>query len=160
MTFKASLTSDQQTFSFHSLLQQSYTYLGRLLNLVRKEELNGYNNIASNNPLKRADLTAKNLNALNTMGGRARRPAGKKSSRESSTTTTADTDFGTKLRQNNIIYTTLDAQVADDAANIRELLDRRRGSEPPNQLAYERYLVLTEDYDNELSVKISAYPLL
>ncbi|KUJ07411.1 uncharacterized protein LY89DRAFT_725897 [Mollisia scopiformis] len=94
------------------------------------------------------------------MGGRQRKSAGKKSTGQSSTTTTNDKDFGTKLQQNNIIYTAFDARAADDAVKIRELLDQPRASEPPNQLAYNRYLVLTEDYENELAVEISAYPLL
>lgn len=110
-------------------------------------------------PSKRACLTEKNLGAFEKMGGRQRKSAGK-STGQSSTTTTTDKDFGTKLQQNNIVYTTFDARAADDAAEIRELLDQPRASEPPDQLAYNRYLVLTEDYENELSVEISAYPLL
>jgi hypothetical protein len=110
-------------------------------------------------PSKRARLTEKNLGAFEKMGGRQRKSAGK-STGQSSTTTTTDKDFGTKLQQNNIVYTAFDARAADDAAEIRELLDQPRASEPPDQLAYNRYLVLTEDYENELSIEISAYPLL
>ncbi|ESZ90552.1 hypothetical protein SBOR_9059 [Sclerotinia borealis F-4128] len=71
-----------------------------------------------------------------------------------------DKDFGIKLQQNNIIYTSLDARAPDDIDGVRELLDQRRDSEPPELLDYQRYLVVTEDYENELGVEISAYPLL
>jgi hypothetical protein len=93
------------------------------------------------------------------MGGRQSKSGGK-STGQSSTTKTTDRDFGTKLQQNNIVYTAFDARAADDAAEIRELLDQRRASDPPEQAAYNRYLVLTEDYENERSVELSAYPLL
>ena len=98
--------------------------------------------------------------AFKKMGGRQRKSAGKKSTEQSSTTTTTDKDFGTKLQQNNIVFTAFDVRAANDAVKIRELLDQRRASEPPDQLTYNRYLVLTEDYENELAVEISAYPLL
>ncbi|KAH6716423.1 hypothetical protein BKA61DRAFT_721019 [Leptodontidium sp. MPI-SDFR-AT-0119] len=69
-------------------------------------------------------------------------------------------DFGTKLQQNKVVYTSFDAQALDDVANARKLLDRLRESEPPDRLDYKEYLVLTEDYENKLSVEISAYLLL
>ena len=117
--------------------------------------------ISPERPPKRARLTERNLKAFGNMGGRQRKSAGKKSTgQSSSTTTTTDKDFGTKLQQNNIAYTAFDARAADDVAEVRKLLDQPRASEPPDQLAYNRYLVLTEDYENELAVEISAYPLL
>ncbi|MCJ1399897.1 hypothetical protein MMC11_003100 [Xylographa trunciseda] len=45
-------------------------------------------------------------------------------------------------------------------AGKKKFLDRPRESEPPELLDYQRYLVVTEDYENELGVEISAYPLL
>jgi hypothetical protein len=99
------------------------------------------------------------LRAFEKIRGRQRKSTGK-STGQSSITTTTDKDFGTKLQQNNIVYTAFDARATDDAAEIRVLLDQPRASEPPDQLAYNRYLVLTEDYENELSIEISAYPLL
>ncbi|KAE8442401.1 hypothetical protein EG329_003418 [Mollisiaceae sp. DMI_Dod_QoI] len=83
-----------------------------------------------------------------------------KSTGQSTTTTTTDKDFGTKLQQNNIVYTAFNARAPDDIEDVRELLDRPRESEPPELLDYQRYLVVTEDYENELGVEISAYPLL
>lgn len=101
------------------------------------------------------------MKAFEKMGGRQRKSAGKKSTgQSSSTTTTTDKDFGTKLQQNKIVYTSFDAQAPDDVAKARKLLDRLRESEPPDRLDYKEYLVLTEDYENELGVEISAYPLL
>jgi hypothetical protein len=101
------------------------------------------------------------LEASEKIGGRQRKSTGKKSAgQSSSTTTTTDKDFGTKLQQNSIVYTAFNARAAYDAAKIRELLDQPRASEPPDQLVYNRYLVLTEDYENELAVEVSAYPLL
>jgi hypothetical protein len=111
-------------------------------------------------PPKRARLTEKNLEAFEKMGGRQRKSAGKKSTGQSTTTTTTDKDFGTKLQQNNIVYTTFNARAPDDIDGVRELLDQPRESEPPELLDYQRYLVVTEDYENELGVEISAYPLL
>lgn len=105
-------------------------------------------------PSKRARLTERNLEAFEKMGGRQRKFAGKKSTVQSSTTTTTttDKDFGTKLQQNDIVYTALDAQAPHDIDRVRELLDRSRESEPPEKLDYQRYLVVTEDYENELGV--------
>ena len=60
-----------------------------------------------------------------------------------------------KIITNNIVYTAFNVRAADDAAEFRELLDQPRAFESP--AAYNRYLVLTEDYENELPV---AYPLL
>jgi hypothetical protein len=110
-------------------------------------------------PSKRARLTEKNLGAFEKMGGRQRKSAGK-STGQSSTTTTTNKDFGTKLQQNNIVYTAFDARAPDDVDDVRALLDQPRESEPPELLDYQRYLVVTEDYENELGVEISAYPLL
>src|SRR6266536_356507 len=107
-------------------------------------------------PSKRARLTEKNLEAFEKMGGRQRKSAGKKSTGQSTTTTTTDKDFGTKLQQNNIVYTAFNARAPDDIEDVRELLDRPRESEPPELLDYQRYLVVTEDYENELGVEISA----
>jgi hypothetical protein len=89
------------------------------------------------------------------MGGRQRKAAGK-----ISTITTTDKDFGPRLQQNNVVYTALDAQAPDDIDSVRELLDQPRVSEPPDQLIYNSYLVLTEDYENEITVELSAYPAL
>ena len=114
-------------------------------------------------PPKRARLTEKNLKAFDKMAGRARKSTGKKSTGKQSTgctTTTTDKAFGIQLQQNNVIYTSFDAQAPYDVAEIRELLDRPRESQPPDHLAYNRYLVLTEDHENERGVKLSAYPLL
>ncbi|KAH7408975.1 hypothetical protein BKA64DRAFT_720342 [Cadophora sp. MPI-SDFR-AT-0126] len=69
-------------------------------------------------------------------------------------------DFGPQLQRNNVIYTALDARAPDDVADVREFLDRTRESEPPGHLAYKQYLVNTEGLNNELTVEISAYPLI
>jgi hypothetical protein len=105
--------------------------------------------------LKRAPLTEKNLKLFTKMGGRQRKAAGK-----ISTIITTDKDFGPRLQQNNVVYTALDAQAPDDIDSVRELLDQPRVSEPPDQLIYNSYLVLTEDYENEITVELSAYPAL
>ena len=63
------------------------------------------------------------------------------------------------MKQKDIVYTTFDARAAGGAVKIGELLDQRRASEPPDLLAYDRYLVRT-DYENELAVELSACPLL
>ncbi|CAD6442690.1 ad65608c-6b8c-4d06-972d-db91477303d6 [Sclerotinia trifoliorum] len=95
------------------------------------------------------------------MGGQRRKSAGKKSTGQTcSTTTTTDKDFGTELQQNKVVFTSIDAQAPDDVAEARKFLDRLRESEPPDRLDYKAYLVHTKDYENELSVEISAYPLL
>ncbi|KAL5327273.1 hypothetical protein ACEPPN_004967 [Leptodophora sp. 'Broadleaf-Isolate-01'] len=103
-------------------------------------------------PPKRARLTEKNLEAFEKMGGRQRKSAGKKSTGQSSSTTTiTDKDFGPQLQRNNVIYTALDARALDDVADVRESLDRTRESEPPDHLAYKRYLANTEGLNNELT---------
>ncbi|KAK0110276.1 hypothetical protein ONS96_001896 [Cadophora gregata f. sp. sojae] len=112
-------------------------------------------------PPKRTRLTEKNLKAFEKMGGRQRKSVGRRSSgQSSSTTTTTDKDFGPQLQRNNVIYTALDARAPDDIADVRESLDRTRESEPPDHLAYKQYLVNTEGLNNELTLQISAYPLI
>lgn len=128
---------------------------------TRKRRPDSAIEVGIENPSKRARLTERNLRALDGMGGRQRKSTGKKSAGQlSSTTTTTDKDFGIKLQRNGVVYTSIDARAPDDLANTRELLDRLRESEPPDRLDYKEYLVLTEDYENELGVEISAYPLL
>ncbi|KAM3066353.1 hypothetical protein ACMFMG_003138 [Clarireedia jacksonii] len=107
-------------------------------------------------PPQRARLTKKNLKAFEKVGQDRKKSTGQ----SSSTTTTTDKDFGTKLQKNGVVYTSFDARAPDDIAKTRELLDRSRDSEPPDRSDYQEYLVLTEDYENELGVEISAYPLL
>ena len=130
-------------------------------------------------PLKRAHLTEENLEAFNKMVG-PQRTSSEKYTGQSYTgqsftappttsttdknfgkkTKTTDKNFGTKLQRNNVVYIAVDAQAAGDVAEIRELLNQRRASEPPDQLAYNRYLTLTEDHENERTVEFSVYTLL
>ncbi|KAH8598462.1 hypothetical protein B0O99DRAFT_591745 [Bisporella sp. PMI_857] len=136
-------------------------------------------------PPKRARLTEENLKAFE-MGGRQRKSAGKKSAEQSSsTTTTTDKvlnrlglkiipsllprdflplfehkDFGPQLQRNNVIFDNIDARAPDDINEVRELFNQPRESEPPDQLAYKRYLVTTQGYKNEATIQHSAYPLL
>jgi hypothetical protein len=111
--------------------------------------------------LKRARLTEKNLKAFEKMGGRQRKFAGEKSTGQSSaTTTTTSKDFGQQLQRNHVVFTSIDAQAADNSDEVRELLNQRRGSEPPDQLDYRRYLVNTEGLINKATIQQSAYPLL
>ena len=114
--------------------------------------------IGAERPLKRARLTKKNLEILEKMGGRERKSAGKKATGQSTTITTTDKDFGPRLQQNNIVHTIFEAP--DDIEDVKKLLDRRRESESPSLLDYQRYVIVTADYENELGVEISAYPLL
>jgi hypothetical protein len=109
---------------------------------------------------KRARLTEKNLKAFE-MGGRQRKSAGKKSAEQlSSITTTTDKDFGPQLQRNNVIFNNIDVRPPDDINEVRDLFNQRRESEPPDQLAYKRYLVTTQGYKNEATIQYSAYPLL
>ncbi len=110
-------------------------------------------------PPKRANLTAKNLKALEAMG-RGRRSTGKKSLEESSTTTTTDKDFGPQLQRNHVVFASIDARAPTDIDRVRESLDKPRESEPPDDIDYQRYLVTTEGYQNEATIQASAYPLL
>ena len=110
-------------------------------------------------PLKRARLTEKNLKALEKMG-RGRKSIGTRSIKQSSTATATDKDFGPQLQRNNVVFTSIDVREAYDAAEIRELLDRPRESEPPDEFAYKKYLVATEGMNNELTIQTAAYPLL
>ncbi|RDL35431.1 uncharacterized protein BP5553_07362 [Venustampulla echinocandica] len=112
-------------------------------------------------PLKRARLTEKNLKAFEKMGGRERKSAGKKSTgQSSSTTTSADKDFGPQLERNHVVFGNLDARTADDYEDIRKLLNRRRESEPPDRLDYNQYLAATKGCQNEATIQYSAYPFL
>ena len=111
------------------------------------------------NPPKRARLTKKNLKAFEKMAGRQRKSAMKKSTVQwSSTTTTTEKDFATKLQRNGVIYSKFDAQAPDDVAEARELLNRQRESESPDQSDFEDYVVVTEEYKNEFGVGMAAYP--
>jgi hypothetical protein len=112
----------------HLRLPQTHNHHTRKLRTDRSIK------ISSKRPLlRRARLTEKNLKTFGKMGIRARKSAGKKSTRQSSSRiTTTDTKFGKKLQQNNIICTSFDAQAPDDVAEIRELLDQTRESEPPD----------------------------
>ncbi|KAF7859680.1 hypothetical protein EAF04_008759 [Stromatinia cepivora] len=128
---------------------------------IRKRRSDRSVETAAERPPKSTRLTEKNLKAFEKMGGGQRKSAGKKSTgQSSSTTTTTDRDFGPQLQRNNVIYTALDARAPDDVADVRESLDRTRESEPPDHLAYKQYLVNTEGLNNELTVEISAYPLI
>ncbi|KAG9229070.1 hypothetical protein BJ875DRAFT_446303 [Amylocarpus encephaloides] len=140
---------------------QEYPCLSQIHNhQTRKRRSDRSVETGAERPPKRARLTEKNLEAFEKMRGRQRKSAREKSTRQSTTTTTTDKDFSTKLQQNNIIYTTFNARAPDDIDGVRELLDQPRESEPPKLLDYQRYLVVTRDYENELGVEISAYPLL
>ena len=117
---------------------------------------------AAGRPPKRAPLTEKNLRAWEKMNKRQRNSAGEKATRECSPiTTTTSKDFGPQLERNNVIHATRrNAKFPDDFADVRESLEQRRGSEPPNYLAYKQYLANISASQNELSMQISAYPLI
>jgi hypothetical protein len=101
------------------------------------------------------------LKAFEKMGGRQRKFTWEKSTGQSSPTTTAtNKDFGPQLQRNHVVFTSIDAQAADNSDEVRELLNQQRGSEPPDQLNYRRYLVNTEGFINEATIQQSAYPLL
>ena len=116
--------------------------------------------IGAKRPLKRACLTKKNLDILEKMGGQEGKSARKKATGQSTTVTTTDKDFGLRLQKNNIVHVMFNTRAPDDIEDVKKLLDRRRESESPSLLDYQRYIIVTEDYENELGVEISAYPLL
>jgi hypothetical protein len=82
-------------------------------------------------PLKRARLIEKNLKAFENIGGRQRKTVGKFTEQSSSTTTTTDKDFGIKLQQNKVFYTSLDAQAPDDIAKPENCLIDHEGQSHP-----------------------------
>jgi len=79
--------------------------------------------------------------------------------KQSSSITTTDKDFGPQLQRNNIVFINPDARSADDADKIRELLDRLQ-NELPDKSAYNKYLTVTQECQNEATIQNFAYPLL
>lgn len=113
-----------------------------------------------NQHFKRVRLTEKNLRAFEKMEGREQKSDTGNIIKRSSTTSTTDRAFCAKLEQNNMIYADLDIRRLDDFDSVKELLDESRESEPPDLADYQKYLSVTQDYENELCVEIAAYPLL
>ncbi|RDL33132.1 uncharacterized protein BP5553_08571 [Venustampulla echinocandica] len=128
--------------------------------LTLKRKSNG--SVEPERPLKRAPLTKKNLKALERMAGRRKKvPTAEITEQSTSLITTANKDFSLQLGDNNIVvFDGLNGHDPDDMAEVGELLSQRRDSNPPSKLAFQQYLTIIRQNNNEVTIQHNALNLL